>query len=253
VLAGAILLGCAPAREGPGSRLGPGDAEANRASASARPLQIGLFQEPGILGGKFGGGGTGIADYEFLFGARLVHYDHLGNPVAVLSREVPSLDKGTWRLIDDGRMETTHRLRQGATWHDGLPFTAQDVTFTWQTIMNPELPAENREPEKFIDAIQALDDLTFMVHWKEPYIFANAWDLVPTPRHILEPLAQRDPQAFANAGYWTRDWVGLGPYRLMDWVQGSHLKGQAFRNYVLGASTGNPSLRPLGTCGCGKG
>ena len=41
-------------------------------------------------------------------------------------------------------------------------------------------------------------------------------------------------QALINSGYWTRDWVGLGPYRIVDWVQGSYLRGQAFGEFVLG-------------------
>lgn len=132
-------------------------------------------------------------------------------------------------------METLYRLRQGVVWHDGAELTANDVIFTWAAIMNPDLPAENREPEKFIESIEAINSRTFLVRWKETFVFANAWDLEVTPRHILEPLLQRDPQGFVNASFWTRDWIGLGPYRLVDWVQGSHLRGQAFPRYVLGA------------------
>lgn len=204
-------------------------------TAPARPLHVGLLAEPGVMAGKFGGGGTGVADYSFLFAAKLVHYDHLGNPIPVLVEQVPSLANGTWRVFEDSRMETLYRLRQGVVWHDGAELTANDVIFTWAAIMNPDLPAENREPEKFIESIEAIDSRTFLVRWKETFVFANSWDLEVTPRHILEPLLQRDPQGFVNASFWTRDWIGLGPYRLVDWVQGSHLRGQAFPRYVLGA------------------
>jgi peptide/nickel transport system substrate-binding protein len=199
-----------------------------------RPLRIGLLSEPSALGGKFGGGGTGLAEYEFLFAAKLVHYDHLGNPVPVLVAEVPSLERGTWRLLDGGQMETTYRLRRGITWHDGTPFTAEDVRFSWSALMNPELPAENREPEKYIETLEVVSPDTIVARWKEPFIFANAWDLEPLPRHILEPLAAREALAFTNTPFWTREWVGLGPFRLVDWVQGSHIRGQAFPGYALG-------------------
>ncbi len=206
----------------------------SQAPAINRPLRIGLVTEPSMLGGKFAGGGTGLADYEFLFAAKLVHYDQFGNPMPVLVDEVPSLERGTWRLLDDGRMETTYRLRSGLTWHDGAPFTAEDVRFSWSTLMNPELPAENREPEKFIESLELTGPDVIIARWKEPFIFANAWDLEPLPRHILEPLATREAQAFINTPFWTREWVGLGPFRLIDWVQGSHLRGQAFPGYALG-------------------
>ena len=186
------------------------------------------------MGGKFGGGGTGVADFSFLFAAKLVHYDEFGNPVPVLVEAIPSLEHGTWKVFDNGRMETTYRLRAGITWHDGTPLTTADLTFTFGAILNPELPAENREPEKFIDRIDTLDTHTLLVHWREPYIFANAWDLEPIARHLFEPTLQRDVQSFANSPYWSRDWNGLGPYRLVDWVQGAFIKGQAFTNFALG-------------------
>jgi peptide/nickel transport system substrate-binding protein len=196
-------------------------------STPGKPLRIGLNKEPSELGSKFGGGGTGIADFAFLFAAKMVHYDQLGNPVPVLTQEI------TRKIFDDGRMETTYRLRD-TTWHDGTPLTADDVVFTWKAIVDPQLPAENREPEKFVDAIEPLDGRSFVVRWNETFIFANAWNIEPLPRHILEPLVQRDAQAFSNSAYWTREWVGLGPYKVADWVTGSHVKGQANTSFTLG-------------------
>src|SRR5207245_2954863 len=61
------------------------------------------------------------------------------------------------------------------------------------------------------------------------------YDLEPLPRHILGPLLQQDPQGFVNSPYWTAEWVGLGPYRLAEWVPGSYVKGQAFAGYALGS------------------
>src|SRR5437879_2475588 len=196
-------------------------------SAPGKPLHIGLVKEPSELGSKFGGGATGNADYPFLFGAKLIHYDQLGNPVPVLVEEVPDIGRGTWRVFDDGRMDTTFKLRS-LTWHDGFPLTTEDVVFTVNAIMDPQLPAENREPEKSIDSIEVLDARSFVVHWSETNILANGWDLEPLPKHILDPIIQRDVQSFSNAGYWTHDWVGLGPYRLADWITGTYIKGQAF-------------------------
>lgn len=70
--------------------------------------------------------------------------------------EVPSLERGRWKVLEDGRMETTFRLRKSAVWHDGTPFTAEDVVFTWRAIMSPALAATNRTPEGSIEAIEAL-------------------------------------------------------------------------------------------------
>jgi peptide/nickel transport system substrate-binding protein len=191
--------------------------------------------EAGLLGSKFSTGRSGLEEYTWLFAAPLVRLDYEGNPVPILAEEIPSLEKGTWRVLDGGRMETTYRLRKAATWHDGAPFTADDVVFTWQAIMNPELPATDRTPERSIETIEAVDPHTVLIKWRETHVFADQYELEPIAKHILDPLLQRDAQAFTNAPYWTREWVGLGPYKVAELVPGSHIRGQAFADYVLGA------------------
>src|SRR5206468_4582451 len=111
----ALLAGCNPqSPPSPTSDATPAQVR----SVPGKPLHIGLVKEPSELGSKFGGGATGNADYPFLFGAKLIHYDQLGTPVPVLVEEVPDIGRGSWRIFDDGRMDTTFKLRLG-TWHDG--------------------------------------------------------------------------------------------------------------------------------------
>ena len=77
-----------------------------------------------------------------------------------------------------------------------------------------------------------------MVHWSEPFYGANRggpYSVPAVPRHIMqEPYLQGDKQAFSNSLYWTTQFVGLGPYRLGDWVQGSFAEALAFDDYFLG-------------------
>jgi peptide/nickel transport system substrate-binding protein len=201
----------------------------------ARPLNAAHLREPGAIGGKFSGGRSGLVEYNLLFAAPLFRADHRGDSLPILAEEVPSQEQGSWNLLPDQRMETTYRLRATASWHDGTPFTAQDVIFTWQVTMNPTLPGTDREAESLVESMEALDQRTVRVVWRAPYIYANVLALEPLPRHVLEPLLQRDPQAFLNAPFWTEEWVGLGPYRVTEWVHGSYIRGQAFPGYVLGA------------------
>src|SRR5947209_4808147 len=56
--------------------------------------------------------------------------DGAGNLHPVLAEVVPSLDNGMWKLLPDGGMQTTWTIKQGAHWHDGMPFTADDLAFT---------------------------------------------------------------------------------------------------------------------------
>jgi peptide/nickel transport system substrate-binding protein len=225
------LAACAPAGSpGPQTAAGPGRA----GSTAGRALHSALYEPPALGGAKFNSLAS-LRDYTLLFGAELAAFDAAGNPIPRLAAEVPSLQAGTLRVLDDSRMETIHRLRPGLTWHDGMPFTVDDVIFTWEAIMNPELRAGDRNPERLIETIEAIDAATFRIRWKEPFIYADAWDLEPLPKHILDPVVQRDPQGFVNTPFWNTEWVGLGPYRLAEWVPGSHVKGVAFPGYALGA------------------
>ncbi len=80
-----------------------------------------------------------------------------------------------------------------------------------------------------------------MIRWRRPYPDASALverdrELPPLPRHLLEtPFTAGDPDAVLNHPYWTRDYVGLGPYRLTRWEPGSSIEAVAFPQHVLGA------------------
>src|SRR5262249_41102985 len=59
--------------------------------------------------------------------------------------------------------------------------------------------------------------------------------VVPLPRHLIRPLAETaSKQVVAASPYWTTEWVGLGPYRITQWLQGSFIEAAAFDQYYLG-------------------
>lgn len=228
----ALLAGCAPAAGQSG-----GEARTDGGASPTvvdRPVRMASTNEPPVISGSFGGGSSGTAEYAELFAAKLTRYDYLREPMPQLASELPNLTTGTWNVFDDGRMETTYRLRPAA-WHDGQALTAEDVIFTWRTILRPDLPAGSRTPEQYIESIEAIDPNTVVMRWKSLYIYANVYEQEPIPHHLFGPLLERDPQAFVNSDYWRTNWVGLGPYQLVDWVQGSYVRGRAFPNYVFGA------------------
>ena len=49
-------------------------------------------------------------------------------------------DHGLWKLLPDGRMESTWQIRDGAFWHDGTPFSSEDVLFTARVEQDRDLP-----------------------------------------------------------------------------------------------------------------
>src|SRR5205823_7186228 len=104
-----------------------------------------------------------------MFSAGLIAFGPSGQPVAQLGEAVPSLENGLWMLSADGRMDTTFRIRAGARWHDGEPFTTRDLVFG--AAVGKEFPlSANFGSGAYanIDGMDALDERTLVVHWARP-------------------------------------------------------------------------------------
>src|SRR5437660_4655661 len=72
------------------------------------------------------------------FNAMLELVDGAGVAHPYLAEALPALNTQSWRVLADGRMETSYRLRPELTWHDGTPLSAEDFAFAWQAITKPE-------------------------------------------------------------------------------------------------------------------
>jgi len=154
---------------------------------------------------------NGYQDFE---AARIVYeplasYDASGQLVLFLGAEIPTLENGG--LTEDGTA-VTWKLRQDVTWSDGEPLTANDVVFTFDFISNPEVAAATAQFYDNVEAVEAVDDHTVRITFKEP---TPAWSVPFTgqtggilPRHVFEDfngLNARD--AVVNLQP-----VGTGPY-----------------------------------------
>lgn len=188
---------------------------------------------------RAGAGSTpGIEEVEDLVNSGLVVMDARGDVKPLLAEAVPSLANGLWTLLPDGRMETTWRIRPGAAWHDGTPFTADDLQFTATVSQDPELRALGDTAYEAFESIQARDSQTVTVTWKRPYIEAHLLFTrargQPLPRHILEAAYHENKAGFLDHPYWSQAFVGTGPFRLREWVGGSHILLEANPSYLLG-------------------
>ncbi len=177
------------------------------------------------------------------FNASLAVVDGTGTRQPYLAESLPQLNTDTWRVFPDGRMETTYGLRPNLTWHDGQPLTADDFVFAKEVYSARGLGVFTSTPQDQIEDVIAADPRTIEIRWKEPY--GEAGSLVsgmlePLPKHILEaPFAayQQDPSTadtFLAHPFWTTQYVGLGPYKLLEWQQGVQLEAAAFDGHVLG-------------------
>src|SRR5512145_799192 len=106
--------------------------------------------------------------------------------IPVLAEAVPSPENGLVRVLDDGRLEVTWKLRQGVRWHDGEPFTSRDVAFTVETINDPSYNPESTEGFDLIESVATPDDLTTVVTYERIYtVLRDQFWRVSLLRHVL--------------------------------------------------------------------
>jgi peptide/nickel transport system substrate-binding protein len=182
-------------------------------------------------------GGQGNALQEIGL-AGLTIYDHLRRIHPQLAEAVPTTENGLWKLLPDGRMETTWRIREGAVWHDGAAFTSQDLVFTVAVVLDGELPEFGNVNYREVEGVDAPDPRTVTVRWKKPFIRADSMFgqalASPLPKHLLERAYTGAKSTFTELAYWGPEYVGTGPFRLVELQRGSHMLFHAFDRYVLG-------------------
>jgi peptide/nickel transport system substrate-binding protein len=135
----------------------------------------------------------------------------------------------SWTVSPDCR-ELTFRLRRDARWHDGQPFTAEDVLFTHHTMTHPKTPTAYREEFLAVDQIEAPDAYTVRVRYRQPYAKSlQSWEMWILPRHLLaryveEGRLRESPQNWQEP-------VGTGPYRFGELRAGEKVVLTANRDF----------------------
>jgi len=146
----------------------------------------------------------------------------------------------SWETLDGGALYRFH-LRRDVRWHDGQPFTAADVEFTFEQVLLKFHSRTRASLGPALVDVVALDDSTVEFRFRRPYApLLQQLDVVEAPivpRHVYsgsDPL--RNP---AN----TRP-VGTGPYRFVSYQSSGEIRYAANRNYFRGApSVGTAILR----------
>ena len=78
------------------------------------------------------------------------------------------------------------KLHPGVRWHDGAPFTADDVVFTYETTVDPKTPSPYRSDYQDVERVEAIDPHTVRVTYKKPYAKALlSWAMSMMPKHLL--------------------------------------------------------------------
>lgn len=235
-LAIGLLAGCAgPAPGGRGEASGPSPAAQRKAITIALPVEI---EALGTDVSSAGIGGPTNYFHAFV-NEYLTAQDDQDRLQPKLALELPSVEAGTWKVLDDGRMEVTWRLRRGVLWHDGTVFTSRDVTLGWQAAAMPGSPLRGGSLARFVESISTPDPYTAIFHWGQSNQFGgrmNKGDVDPLPRHLLEQAFLGDPESFFNHPYFVdpEHFAGMGPFRPVAWERGSHINLERFDRYFLG-------------------
>jgi peptide/nickel transport system substrate-binding protein len=155
----------------------------------------------------------------------------------------------SWEVSEDGRI-WAFQLREGVTWHDGEPFTAEDVVFTYEQIVMNEETRAGDVGEFVFDGEraewEALDDHTVQVTMPvTSAVFLETLRKPIMPRHKLLPFSIEGGAAPADINNaWGTDTdpseiVGTGPFRLMGYTPGQLVTLERNPNYWKQDAAGN--------------
>ncbi|HJU19929.1 MAG TPA: peptide ABC transporter substrate-binding protein [Stellaceae bacterium] len=213
-------------------------------------LDAGLAQTPNDAGykpTKAGGGGTlktlfwegptllnphfavGTKDQEGsrIFYEPLAAWGPEGLLVPILAAGIPSREDGT--VAADGRSVVWH-LKSGVKWHDGRPFTADDVVFNWEYAADPATAATTIATYQDIK-VEKIDPLSVRVRfarptpfWASPFV--GYYGMI-IPKHLFEPYKGANSRAAPE----NLKPVGTGPYRFVSFTPGDLVRGERNPSY----------------------
>ncbi len=130
--------------------------------------------------------------------------------------------------IENGGKTILFHLRKNVYWQDGIPFTADDVIFTYKTIIDKNTPTPYAGKYKIISSIKKIDNYTIEVNY--PYPFAPAlysWMMGIVPKHIL-----KNTKSIATCEF-NRKPIGTGPYILKEWKTSQYLILKVNKRYFI--------------------
>jgi len=189
-------------------------------------LKVLWWQGPTLLNPHFATG-TKDQDGSRLFYEPLAGWDAEGNLRPILAETVPGREDGT--LAADG-MSVTWKLKKGVKWHDGQPFTADDVVFTWEYSRNPATATLTSGSYKDV-TVEKVDQHTVMVKFRAPTpfwadTFVSAAGCI-IPKHLFADFTgERSRDAPTNLKP-----VGTGPYKFKDFKPGDLVTGVINTDY----------------------
>jgi peptide/nickel transport system substrate-binding protein len=178
-------------------------------------LVVGLEANPTHLDPRLSTDASSSRINELLF-SRLFRKNEAGEPVEDLVEDWEQADPVTYRF----------RLREGVGFEDGRPLEAEDVRYTFRSMMDPALGSPLRSSYEAVDSIECPDPRTIVFRLREPFapLLSNL-DLGILPRPRQDDLEGNRPP-------WQK---GSGPFRFDSWTQNQEIRLKANPGYFGGA------------------
>ncbi|WP_342506095.1 ABC transporter substrate-binding protein [Sporosarcina sp. FSL K6-2383] len=207
-----VLSGCSYSSEEPGDQGKGGSAN----SEYKNEIKIGLDVDAGTMDPRLANDSSGKRVNELVYDG-LVRLSNSLEPQPSLAEEWSNPDATTWIF----------NLRKDVTFHDGEPFTAEDVKYTFDKVLDPEFQAPFLVLYEPIESIEVVDEHTVQFNLKQPYApLLSYLDLGIVPKHIGE----KDDNSLAGTP------VGTGPYKMVKWDKNSKIAFEANESYWGGKS-----------------
>ncbi|MEQ8401564.1 MAG: ABC transporter substrate-binding protein [Silicimonas sp.] len=184
-------------------------------AASAESLRVGLASEP-----------TSIDPHFHNLSPNNSLLSHIYEPLIAQNAQqqhVPALAT-SWQAIDDTTWE--FKLREGVTFHDGSPFTADDVVFTFERA--PDVP---NSPSSFATytagkTVEKIDDYTVHIKTDAPY------PLMPNDVSTILIVSDENGKAASTEDYNSgKAAIGTGPYQFSEYVPGDRIVMENYADY----------------------
>ena len=196
------------------------------AKAAGQPTKGGqvtmaVWQEPATLN-QLISSQTVVDEVAVFFGEPLLGAGPDGSYYPALAKEIPTQANGG--VSADGKT-ITWKLKEGVKWSDGQPFTCEDVKFTWQAHVTPNVGVISTTGFSDMESVECPDPLTAVVKYKNFYApFLNNFYII-IPKHYAGDPAQMKDWKYNSMP------LGTGPYKVDEYQKGSYIALSRNPNY----------------------
>ena len=143
----------------------------------------------------------------------------------------------SYEWINDTTLE--FKLREGVVFHNGEPFDADDVVYTFNFISNPDNKILNQRNVHWIKNAEKIDQYTVRINLKAPFPPAIDFIAGPLPIYPNEYYAEVGPEGM------NLNPIGTGPYKVVSLEPGEKMVFEINENYWEGSPKGQPSIQTL--------